>query len=465
MRSRAFILGTLVALAAVILVVGVTVAGAEQSSPLPAVSAAELIARMAQADDVTSVSGEISWKNELFGDLGAATAMAGMPAQSPLTSSGSGRLWTGEAGARVESQGAGGDQVVVVNKAARTAWVYDAASGTVKEVVVTGAAPAETPSPAPSPTFMTPEAITLYLQQCARFATVDVTGQARVAGRDAYLLSMTPVADDTALGRVQAAIDGETMLPLSLEVYAKGGTSPVLRFAFDSVSYEPVDPSLFTFTPPEGATVTVKTIDTGKLRAEAQKAHEGEASGAEPTEAQKAAAEEAMNRALLSLDQVKALVPYDLAWARDYTARPFRWGYVLGEGGPLTASGAPLVQVLGAITGMDVGAMAAGQHAPRDGAAKADAAAAGPSSALLYGDGFGAIVLVQTQTTPELEKQLKQLRQTSQILGTATVNGAPATQVATPLGGVIVWQQGETTLLAGGLVTAADLAAFASAVR
>ena len=270
MRSRAFILTSLVVLAAAILVIGVAVAGAGQSSPLPDIAPPDLLAKMAQTDGVTAVSGEISWQNDLFGDLGEAGGMAQLPAQSPLTSSGSGRIWVSDAGAKVESQGGGGDQIVVLSKAERTAWVYDYAQDTVKKVVVTGEAPAETVSPAPSAAFMTPAAITLYLQQVARFATVEVAGQAKVAGRDAYLLRMTPVADDTALGYVQAAIDGTTMVPLQVSVYAEGGTAPVLRFGFDSVSYDAIDPAMFAFTPPEGATVTVETIDGDKMRAEAE---------------------------------------------------------------------------------------------------------------------------------------------------------------------------------------------------
>ncbi len=84
---------------------------------------------------------------------------------------------------------------------------------------------------------------------------------------------------------------------------------------------------------------------------------------------------------------------------------------------------------------------------------------------LLYGQGLGTIALAQTKTTPELEKQLKQAGQASQILGSATVNGAKALEVGTPLGGVIVWQQGGTTLVAGGMVPMSDLEAFASSVR
>jgi hypothetical protein len=153
MRSRVLILVSLVVLAVVGLVVGVAVAGAGGSDPLPPISAQDLLAKMTQANDVTAISGEISWHNGLFGDLGslAGSGMAQLPAQSPLTSDGSGRIWVSDAGAKVESQGAGGDQVVVVDKAARTAWVYDYATNTVKKVVVTGKAPAETPAPAPRP--------------------------------------------------------------------------------------------------------------------------------------------------------------------------------------------------------------------------------------------------------------------------------------------------------------------------
>ena len=96
----------------------------------------------------------------------------------------------------------------------------------------------------------------------------------------------------------------------------------------------------------------------------AQKAHAGKA---EPTTAQKAKALQQVQRALLKRGQVARLVPYKLAWARGYTARPFQWGYVLGQGGPLTASGTPLLKALGAATGMRLGMAAAARSAGRPG--------------------------------------------------------------------------------------------------
>jgi outer membrane lipoprotein-sorting protein len=451
MRSRAIILSLLVGVIVVVLVAAVAVAGAEQSDPLPDISASDLLARMAQTDGPEAVSGEVAWSNQLFGDVAAASGMAHLPAQSPLTAGGSGRLWVSDAGARVESQGGGGDQVVVVNKARRTAWVYDYAQNTVKKVVVTGEAPAETTSPAPDTTMLTPDTISLYLQQAARFATVDVAGQTLVAGRAAYQLRMTPAADDTALGYVEAAVDGETMLPLQLDVYARGGVEPVLRYGFTSVSYDSIDPDTFAFSPPEGAEVTTKTIDGDEVRRE-MRAHQSGA-GDEPTQAERARAEKLVRGTLLTREQVQDLVPFDLAWARDYAARPFRWGYVLSAAGPLTGGGTPLMELLAESSGLDLRAHAG------------DEAAAGPFSALLYGDGFGAVILVQTKTTPELEQQLAEARKASQVLGSATVNGVKAVQIGTPLGGVIVWEQGGTTLMAAGMVPMSDLEAFAGSVR
>jgi outer membrane lipoprotein-sorting protein len=457
MRSRVLIFISLALAAAVALVVGVAVAGAGQSDPLPDVAAPELLAEMAQAKDVSAVSGDIAWHNGLFGDLSQASGMAHLPAQSPLTSSGSGRIWVSDAGLKLESQGMGGDQLVVVDKASRTAWVYDAAKDSVKKVVVTGSAPAETPSPAPSATMLTPEAIRLYLLRLSRFATVEVSGQTKVAGRDTYQLRFTPAAQDTAVGYVQADVDGQTMLPLQLEIYAKGGTTPVIKFGFTSVSYDAVDAAMFSFTPPADAEVTTKTVDGDEMRSELEQAHDADA---EPTDAQKAEMQKLVQGALLTRGEVADLVPYQLAYARDYAARPYQWGYVFGPDGPLNVSGTPLLEALAEVSGVDLDALRTDP-----GAATGETAQSGPTSLLLYGQGFGSIVLAQTQTTPELQKQLEEAQQASQILGATTVNGAKALEVGTPLGGIIVWQQGDTTLLVGGMVPMSDLEAFASSVR
>lgn len=449
MRSRLALYVALGLVAAVALIAGiVTVAGAGSPTSLPAVSAAELMAKMAASrGQVQALSGEVSWRNGLFGDLSAAGEMAQRPAPSPLTGSGSGRIWVSADGMRVESQGRGGDQLAGVSTAARTAWAYDATSGTVRRWVMTGDASVDEPMPSPSASMMTPEAIGAYLSRLAPFATIDIAGQGAVAGRQVYLLRMNPAADDTALGAVQASIDGETMVPLRLEVFAKGRAAAVLRFGFDSISYEPVDASLYEFTPPAGADVTTKRIDPSKMKGEGDGAGHGAGTGKDDGEA---AHKSVARRALLTIDQAQGLVGYRIAAARDYAARPFRWAYVFDDGIPLTALGNPVFGPAG------LGSSGAPETDPRA------ATETGPASVLIYGHGFGAIALAQTKTTPELEKQLEQL---PALVDTTIVDGVRVRSLTTPLGGVHIWRQGGTTLVAGGMVPKADLEAFVTSVH
>jgi hypothetical protein len=443
MMSRRGLILVAAVVAAVALVVGVvSVAGAGSSTTLATVSAAELLTKMSQANDrPQAVSGRISWRNRLFGDFEVPSDLAQMPAHSPLTSGGEGRLWASEEGVRIESQGGGGDQVAVASKASRTAWMYESATNTARRYVMTTAS-GDAPRPSPSAAAtLTPSAVSSSLRRLAPYAAVEVAGQATVAGREAYVLRMTPLAEDTAMGSVEALVDGETMMPLRVEVFAKSGGEAVLEFGFDSVSYEAIDASLYEFTVPDGATVTTEEIDSAETRAAAEEERGRAAATHGPAKPENAEREKLARRALLTIDQAQSLVAYELARARGYDARPFRWAYVLDEGVPRTATGKPLF----GMAGMD------------------EPQTSGPSTVLLYGSGFGAITLAQTKTTPELSKQLEQLPVA--LVESTTANGSAVHSLTTPLGGVLIWQQGDSTLIAGGLVTKADLEAFVQTVR
>src|SRR5512139_131774 len=84
----------------------VAVAAADDTATLPDITAPELLARMgdhSRAPD--AISGDISWTNELFGELPFMPDHVAQPAASPLTASGSGRLWAQDGKLRLESQG------------------------------------------------------------------------------------------------------------------------------------------------------------------------------------------------------------------------------------------------------------------------------------------------------------------------------------------------------------------------
>ena len=454
MRTKLTIYAVVAVLAVAGLVAGiVAVAGADQANPLPDVSAADLLAKMAQQDQkTTSISGAVSWQNNLLGDISALSGSnMGASAKLPLAANGSGRIWMSAGGVRVESLASGGDQIIVANSTARDAWLYDYAANTAKHIVMTGTPPAGSGTPMPSPTMATPAAISAFLQQLAPNADVSVTGQGVVAGREVYLLTMTPIASDTALGSVQAAIDGQTYVPLQLQVTAKGGTSPVLQFGFTSVSYDAIPASTYDFTPPPGTTVTTKTVDLSQ----ATSGQNGTAQGqtAEPTKAQQTQMQDLMRSALLTVPEAQKLVPFPLASAQGYTARPFDWAVVVDKGGPLNALDQPVMKLLGAtgMSGLGNATSSSSTTAPT-----------GPTAVLLYGKGFGTIALAETATTPELQKQLDQL---PALVDKTSMNGVTVRSFTTPLGGVFVWQQGDTTLAAAGMVPAADLQAFVATVQ
>lgn len=455
MRSKLviYVVVAVVVLAAVIAGV-VAAAGATQTNSLPKVTAGDLLAKMAQQDQKTaSISGDVAWQNSLLGDLSAAgsAGFGSAAARLPLAGNGSGRVWISPAGARVESQGSSGDQIVVLNKKTHSAWMYDGAANAAQRFVVTGTpAAGGAPSPMASPSMATPATIAAYLERLAPLAKVEVTGQTTIAGQVAYLLTMTPTATDTALGSVQAAIDGKTFVPLQLQVFARGATAPVIQFGFTSVSYGAIPASTFDFTPPAGAKVTTKSTDLSK----AMSRHTGTSTGAKtaPTKAQKSALQSALKHAFLSVPEAQKLVTYKLYSPQDYAARPFDMAAVVSKGGPLTAAGTPLSTLL----------QAAGMGGSGTATTTPTTPPIGPTTVLLYGKGFGAIALAETKTTAALDKQLKQL---PALVDTTTMNGATVRSLTTALGGVYIWQKGDTTLVAGGMVPKADLQAFVGSVQ
>ena len=264
MRSRAFshplLLATVAVLAVVGLTVGIVAARADQTTQLPPMSAPELLFTMATADhEGMALSGDIAWTNDLFGQ----DALAGMAqqgaAQSPLLASGTGRIWMSPEGVRVESQGGGGDQVAVANAKQHVMWTWTSTTSTATEYTMPAGRGADGASPEPSPTgTFGPAEITRYLKELAPTAKVTVAGQTQVAGRDAYVLEMTPTVTDTAIGRITVAVDGEKWVPLQMQVYAAGADKPTLSFGFTSISFATPDASLFAFTPPDGAKVVHK---------------------------------------------------------------------------------------------------------------------------------------------------------------------------------------------------------------
>jgi len=88
---------------------------------------------------------------------------------------------------------------------------------------------------------------------------VAVDDTARVAGRPVYLLVLEPKDSRSLVGKVTIAVDSQTSVPLRVQVYARGGSSPAFETGFTDVTFAAPPASVFHFIPPTGAKVTTAT--------------------------------------------------------------------------------------------------------------------------------------------------------------------------------------------------------------
>lgn len=84
---------------------------------------------------------------------------------------------------------------------------------------------------------------------------IDVDGTATVAGRAAYELVLRPKDDQSLIGSIRLAIDGETSMPLRVQIVAKDASEPSFEVGFTSISFDEPEASTYEFAPPPGTTV------------------------------------------------------------------------------------------------------------------------------------------------------------------------------------------------------------------
>ena len=233
--------------------VGLLVAptGASAAPVLPPVSPEDLVASVMAAQPA-ALQGTVTVDNNL-----------GLPALPGLPQAANGdseiRVWSGGEGRkRVAIPSSEGEKTLVSDGTTR--WAYDSTDRTAVKVPEGADGPPDgtrpggvTSDPSSDPVGASGELV----GELRRSSTVTVDGTAEVAGRAAYTLVLTPLPTErTLLRQVRVAVDAESRMPLQLTVLANGSAEPALQIGFDDVTFGPQDPSLFTFTPPPGTTVT-----------------------------------------------------------------------------------------------------------------------------------------------------------------------------------------------------------------
>lgn len=483
-RSIVIVIALVVLLAAVGATVGVVGAKAQGEPRLATITPAQLLANVQQhVGDISSVNGEVSWKNDVLG-----LSMLSFGGQSSgdlaaLLSSGSGRLWVQDGKARFEIQGAMGDTIVTGGSA--SVWVYTAASNTATEYTMPQRAATE--EGGQSSTTRTSQmavtdpvaAINDMVQKLAPNATLAVGDPVKVAGQSCYVLSVIPTATNTVFGSVQVAIDSTTFLPLSIDIYAKGTTAPVLTAGFTSVSYDKVADSILAFTPPSTATVEHKTmtLPTGMMDG----AGSADCTNTDTTGTSTDAAT-APEHALLTLAEAA-----DQAGFTPLAAQITDPALAFDGASVIPAQQLDLQSLLTQLQSSGIGSgMFGSDESESDSSAQSSTSSTpsvsslpetlpsslisgpitlGPTVLQRYGQGFGTVVLVEVKVPTELAAQMEQTLGAVPLLSRTTVADVTIYQINTAVGLIALWDKDGLLFAAAGSVSQTDLLGFIASVR
>jgi len=261
--------GAVVAVVVVALVVfagaalGISKSRAKTAPDLPAITADQLLASSITAMNTPgSVSGDVRTRldiglPEIPASLsGAAQGVGITNALSSMIGVQRFRVWSSQDGIRVQHVMDLQEQDLVANPS--EAWFWDSATSTATKLRASGFDALPTPPTSSQDQMANADPLVLakhLLSKASACGSVSVGEPEVVAGRDAYVLHLTPASTQTLVGDVAIAIDAQTRLPLDVSVTADGASAPAVEAGFTSVSFDPIDASMFTFTPPADATV------------------------------------------------------------------------------------------------------------------------------------------------------------------------------------------------------------------
>ena len=245
---------------------------------LPDKTPAELIA-FAAASDVDALSGTIEQSSDLgLPDLGALTgamgdeSSEGAPTAADIddlialvTGSHTAKVYLDGESARLQVLDRLGERNVYVDGDANQVWYVDSETQTATQLTLPSDAEIDqlhSDAPAPPDSALTPDQmLDQALADLDETTEVTVGTDARVAGRDVYELVLTPRTEDTLVGEIRFAIDGENGVALAAAVTARGASEPAFQTGFTQVDFSAPDPAVFAFTPGDDVTVTQKEID------------------------------------------------------------------------------------------------------------------------------------------------------------------------------------------------------------
>ena len=260
--------GAVIAVAA--LIAGTEAAAAQPSPSLPSRTAAQLLASVAAARGPVPLTGTYTETANLgLPDLpGGGDILSGV---SLLSGTHTFMIWSGGAQElRIAEPVQLGE--ADVRQFGNQVWLWNSRTQQATNIILPatvspGPASSGSASASPAPSGPGRHRVPLTPQQLGRrilaaigpSTVVSVQDNVTVAGQPAYQLALAPKDSRSLIGQVKIAIDAHHSLPLRVQVFARGASSPAVQSGYTALSFGAPAASNFTFTPPPG--VKVKTIN------------------------------------------------------------------------------------------------------------------------------------------------------------------------------------------------------------
>jgi hypothetical protein len=138
------------------------------------------------------------------------------------------------------------------------AYLWQSTSNSVTKFVSHGKTPASEPK---TVTPLTPQqAANEALAMLGKSTSVTVASNETVAGQATYTLVLSPKESGSLIGQVSISIDAKNNVPLQVQVYARGASTPAITVGFTSVSFTEPSAADLSFTP--SATAKVTTVNS-----------------------------------------------------------------------------------------------------------------------------------------------------------------------------------------------------------
>ena len=240
--------GVVAVVAAVAAISAITLA---QAAPvLPPRTPAELLA---------AVAGDHSAPPQLTGTV-VETADLGVPQlpgdQNPtsmtslLAGSHTLKIWYGRHGQlRLAAPVQMGESDFILN--GNTAWLWQSNTHSVTKFTLPADRRAEQKPVRPETPLTPQKAAQEALAEVGPSTRVATETNVTVAGQPAYQLVLAPRSAQSLIGKITIALDARHLsVPLRVQVFARGATSPALQIGYTSISFVAPAAANFQFTPP-----------------------------------------------------------------------------------------------------------------------------------------------------------------------------------------------------------------------